>query len=214
LRRLILELDVSEVAKYLDEVALEKLELMEVLSFLNEDPKEFSLVCRVRLRDNGTKLSEVIRDADARVLSRERDGSYIVFMRTRPHSPGGGSLSWNASGGFLATPYEIRDGKIKITFLGQPGEVRGFLRMVDKARLRYRVILLADARFSPSSPISSLTEKQREVLIMAYNLGYYDIPRRVGSDELATRLKIRNPTLVMHRRKAERAILRQLITEA
>jgi predicted DNA binding protein len=46
------------------------------------------------------------------------------------------------------------------------------------------------------------------------DLGYYDVPRRVSSEELAKRLKIQEPTLVMHRRKAERRLLAALIEKS
>lgn len=64
-----------------------------------------------------------------------------------------------------------------------------------------------NARFSIDSPLSRLTKKQAQVLTTAYNLGYYDIPRRTNSDELAAKLKMQNPTFVMHRRRAERKII-------
>ena len=216
MRRLVLELDVEEVAKYLSDVALDKVELLEVLTFLNEAPDEFAIVCRMRLKDLSTKPSEVIRDptAEVRVLSREEDGSYIVFVKSKANESHDGSEAWNAAGGYLATPYEIRDGKVKITFLGQPSQIRIFLKMVDKVGVRYKVDLLTDAKFSADSPVSRLTDRQREALVTAYESGYYDIPRRIDTDELARKLKIRNPTFVMHRRKAEKAILGELLAEA
>ena len=215
MRRLVVELDVEETAKYLEDVALDKLERMEVLRFLEEGPDEFALVCRVRLKDPSTKLSAVIKDptTDVRVLSREKDGSFIVFMKTKQSGKNDGSDALKRVGGYFTTPYEIRDGKVKVTFLGQPKEIRSFLKTIDKIGARYRVDLLTDAKFAPDSPISRLTDKQREALITAYNLGYYDIPRKIDTNELAQKLKIRNPTFVMHRRKAEKAILKELLSE-
>lgn len=73
--------------------------------------------------------------------------------------------------------------------------------------------MLADADFSPISPLNQLTEKQREVLITAYKLGYYDIPRRINSEQLAKKLNIGDSTLVEHLRKAERRLLVNIFTE-
>ena len=58
-----------------------------------------------------------------------------------------------------------------------------------------------------------IEEKQREVLITAYKLGYYDIPRRINSDQLAEKLGIVNSTLVEHLRKAERRLLAQVLEQ-
>jgi len=52
------------------------------------------------------------------------------------------------------------------------------------------------------------------VLLAAFRLGYYDVPRRVSSEELAMQLKIREPTLATHRRKAERRLLSAIVGEA
>jgi predicted DNA binding protein len=52
------------------------------------------------------------------------------------------------------------------------------------------------------------------VIMSAFNLGYYDVPRRVSSEELAKRLNMREPTLVLHRRKAERRLLASLIRDS
>ena len=215
MRRLVLEMDADDVAPYEDELDIRNFELMEVLSFLNEDPNEFALVCRIRFKDPSTRVSQVIRDSHAatfRLLSKEKDGSYIFFMKSKPASHEDGS-SWWHTGGYVTRPFEIRDGKVKISFIGQPKEVRGFLNMVDEIGVKYRVDLLTDAKFSPDSPLGRLTDKQRAALTMAYNLGYYDIPRKIDTDELARKLKIRNPTFVMHRRKAEKAALKGLLSE-
>ena len=70
-----------------------------------------------------------------------------------------------------------------------------------------------DAKFLPDSPLSQLTGKQRDVIVAAFRKGYYDVPRRVSSEALTRQLEIREPTLVMHRRKAERRLLSALIGE-
>ena len=59
--------------------------------------------------------------------------------------------------------------------------------------------------------MSLLTEKQREVLTAAFQSGYFDIPRKMSSDELAVKLGIRNATFVAHRRKAERRLLAEIL---
>jgi predicted DNA binding protein len=113
----------------------------------------------------------------------------------------------------LFPPIGIRDGKIKISFLGSEGQVREFLEKVDAIGIRYRVVMLTDADFSPISPLNHLTAKQREVLITAYKLGYYDIPRKINSDQLAEKLGIVNSTLVEHLRKAEHRLLVYVIEQ-
>ncbi len=73
-----------------------------------------------------------------------------------------------------------------------------FIKKITALGIRHRVVLLTEANFSPDSPLSKLTEKQREVLIAAYKLGYYDIPRRINSEKLAKKLNIGGSTLGEH----------------
>ena len=79
---------------------------------------------------------------------------YTYFIRVlRP----GRDLT--AEGGYVSLPYEMRGGKIKMTFLGSMKQVRDSIKLFDAAGIRYRVVSLTDAKFSLHSPLSRLTEK-------------------------------------------------------
>ncbi len=80
-------------------------------------------------------------------------------------------------------------------------------------RLRHKAVSLGDAKFSNGSPAESLTEKQRRIIQLAFRLGYYDLPRRVNSKDLARRVGIRDATLVVHRRKAERRLFAEILNK-
>jgi predicted DNA binding protein len=75
------------------------------------------------------------------------------------------------------------------------------------------VVSLTDAAFSHDSPLNYLTVKQRKVLITVYRLGYYDVPRRINSEQLAERLGIGDSTLVKHLRKTEKRVLDQMLAD-
>jgi hypothetical protein len=75
------------------------------------------------------------------------------------------------------------------------------------------MLSVTDARFSSSSLLSKLTKMQQKVILSAFELGYYDLLRKVDSRELAKRLNIAEPTLVVHRRKAERTLLSEILQE-
>jgi predicted DNA binding protein len=48
----------------------------------------------------------------------------------------------------------------------------------------------------------SLTEKQRELLTVAYEEGYFDVPRRISQDELADRLGVSKSAISQRLRRA------------
>lgn len=55
--------------------------------------------------------------------------------------------------------------------------------------------------------MDGITDRQLEVLRAAIDLGYYEAPRRIATEELARRLDITPSTLKEHLRKAEEALV-------
>jgi hypothetical protein len=185
-----------------------KIELFEVVSFLREEPDEVAMICRVKLKEGSSKLEDALGDSSTitQHLEEEKDGTHIYFLRRKygPESP----THWLfGRGGYLASPFEIRDGRIRASFLGNAKEIKQFRKAIEKTGMSYKVISLGDAKFSPNSPLGGLTAKQRKVLTTAYNLGYYDLPKRISSEELGRRLNMKSSTLVTHRIKAEKRLL-------
>ena len=117
-------------------------------------------------------------------------------------------------GVYVSLPYEIRGGKVKLTFLGSTKQVRDFIKLFDQAGIRYRVVSHTDAKFSPHSALSRLTEKQRRAFITAHTLGYYDIPKKIGLVQLAERLDLAYSTLDVLLRRAERRLLNHVMNES
>ena len=60
--------------------------------------------------------------------------------------------------------------------------------------------------------LSALTDRQREVIETAFDLGYYEIPRRTTHEEIAGTLDLSGSTVDEHLRKAEARLMEQLLT--
>lgn len=58
-------------------------------------------------------------------------------------------------------------------------------------------------------PLDTLTERQREVLETAYEMGYFEVPREVASEAIAAELDIDASTVTEHLQRAERNLLTQ-----
>jgi predicted DNA binding protein len=63
----------------------------------------------------------------------------------------------------------------------------------------------------PSEFRETLSERQLEALILAVNQGYYEIPRKIPTEELASRMEIGRRTFIEHLQKAENKIFRALV---
>jgi hypothetical protein len=218
MRRVVIECVMSDIVKRsVSDVSeqiggsIDRIESFEVLNFLTITPEEFAMIGRVRFKDPNTQFDDVFTTG-VQVLEQEEEGTYVCFFKGKT-GPGFPGIARGLPEGYPCLPIEIRDGRVKVTFLGSAKAVREFLEAFENVGLRYKLLLLTNDRFPPNSPLGRLTEKQRKVIVTAFNLGYYDMPKKIESKELAKRLNIREPTLVRHRRKAERRLLAELLRE-
>ncbi len=214
MRRLILEVYEKELSKAGIELPpLKKIKSLELLYFLRQDADEFAAISRVELKDDA-KIEELQKGKlllDAQVIEQEKNGTYILFTRSGAPSLSSVLNYIGMDGGYLFPPLGIEDGKVRFSFLGSEKQIKDFMQKIDAIGIRYRVILLSDANFAPNSPFNELTEKQQEVLMTAYRLGYYDIPRKITSEDLAKKLGLVDSTVVEHLRKAEQRLIRQIL---
>jgi len=200
---------------------LAKVKSIEMLHILRMVPGEFAAIARIELRDPKFDVEEVWAleglqgsKLEHELLDKESDAAFTFFIRSKTSLRGPGLIGRGGLMPYLSTPFELKDGKLRVTLLGSSSQVKRFLSDLSKqALVKYRIASLTDARFPPNSPIGRLTEKQRRVLVTAYRLGYYDVPRRITSEELAKKLDLVKSTFSAHVRKAERRLLSDLLSE-
>lgn len=214
MRRLILQFKLEDIARDEDAQSfVRNIEFFEILHVLKQDEHEMAMIARIRLKSKQSKVKQIFGHEllEAQLLERDKDGTDTYYFRGREQRSPDDLDSILNFGGFMTEPFSVLDGKATITFLGSATEVRNILREIEKLKLPYKILSLTDAKFSPDSPLSYLTDKQRRVIVSAFNSGYYNVPRKINSEELANKLNIRAQTLVMHRRRAEYRLMRRMI---
>jgi hypothetical protein len=65
----------------------------------------------------------------------------------------------------------------------------------------------------PLELTEGLTDRQVETLQAAYSAGYFEWPRESSAEDLAEEMGVTSPTVLDHLRKAENAVLRELLEE-
>jgi len=216
MRRLIVEISDQDLDKLTPE-NLQDVKSVEILHFLRFDHQEVALIARGAFNKPGVRIEDVLRDVliEARLLDQEKEsGIWTYFIRADPAQAMRVGPDLTAGGGYYSLPYEMRDGKVKITFLGSTKQVRDVIKLLEDAGVRNRVVSLTDVQFPPHSLLSRLTEKQRRTLITAHALGYYDVPKKIGLVQLAERLNLARSTLDEHLRKAEHRLFYHIINES
>lgn len=217
MRKLILEADVEDFEKIEQPqegpyVQISLIKTFEILQFLRYDAEQFATICRIEFKNPSTKIKDYFDDKRIKVvvLDEEKPGAYVIFMKERTQRSDQDILR---TGVYLSDPFTIRDGKIKMGVVGDTKQLRAFIRYVKRFNIDYTVVSSTDLRFSRDSPLENLTEKQRTVLTSAFEHGYYDLPRKISSQDLAKKLGLRDSTLIEHRRKAERRLLVAILTK-
>ena len=208
MQRLVVELSTRDLTRFGAESLVDRFEMLEVIHYLRLGTEGFAGICRIRLRPR-VGFGEIAIGSNTRfdLLAKEGD-TLVVYMEIRPIK----TDCTIFSDVYLCAPPEIHGEMIRVTALGETDGIRRMLNSIEEAAVRYNICSLTDAKFPPNSPISTLTERQREILVEAHERGYYDVPRRINSEELANKLKIDKSTVVEHLRKAENRLVSQIVT--
>ncbi len=108
-------------------------------------------------------------------------------------------------------PTIISPEKITISMMGERKNLSEFVEAMRHAGTIQKMSFRR-AAYQSADILEVLTEKQRDVMVAAFQNGYYDFPKRIGSKKLCKKVGISKPTLLQHMRKAEGRILKEIMT--
>ena len=192
---------------------MKKIKSFEMLHILRFDSSETAAIFRLEPKDNSLEVEELLKsllqnlNVEYQLLEQDR-GACIYFIKGKTVQPSSGTPI--RRGMYPMLPFAVRDGKVRVTLVGDNEQVKEFL---ETRGVNYKVLSLTDAKFSLNSPISRLTEKQQEAISLAFRLGYFDTPRKVSADELAEKLGLSSSTLAVHLRRAEHRLLAEMLNQ-
>lgn len=219
-RELTLEIPITEQPVLT--AALGQVQVVQVLEFRSDG---FVLLCKGS-REGSKRLKEMVaRTAFPKirvsVLNRDKTGSEILqvsgswvdsikadaavrrrvmsFYRTMERAPIY-SLGTKFEGGVLKVPIVARYDLIKQLLDGLEG-----------ISVPFKVVKLGRLKMGKGSVLDALTLRQRSILKLAHTMGYYDVPRRTRTEELARMLKMDKGTVGEHLRRAEKHVFDSLL---
>lgn len=158
---------------------------------------------RERIRDVETVAEFTLTPAD--------DDSAWAFVHAEPTSEEWDwVLAFARESVVVVPPVVYTDaGSAVFEVLGDPDDLRALLAALPKG---VDTTVERVGGFDPRhGPGAALTERQREVVETAVDLGYYDVPREATLDEVAAELDIAGSTASTHLRKAEAAVVREAV---
>jgi len=184
---------------------------LEVLQFLRAGPGGASMVVHLRPKDPQQKFEQLAKTVPARLQLLESGEGTFTCLMTYEKAPSHNFLGVKPGQGYLVPPMELVGDTARMTYVGSGADISRLLSHLRRRGIRYRTLSISDLRLSPQSPLNALTDKQRRVVSAAYERGYYDRPRRIGSQALARSLGMSSSNFVNHRLKAERRILAAIL---
>ena len=113
----------------------------------------------------------------------------------------------------VAKPVVYRDGEVHARIVGGSSTLQKTVEEFP-SEIDLDIVSVGEFDRSRKSPVSTLSDRQREALFAAFDLGYYEKPRGSTHKEVAARLGCEPNTATEHLQKAESKILKEVLQEA
>ena len=215
MRRVTMEFNYQRAWKQIFGSNAEKVEVLEALRCFKCDTQGLALICRIKLKDKSMTVTDLLHKGlitNIETLYTENDGSLVVFIEGKscvPTPPKDMELPKM----LMTHPPDFLDvDRMKVELVGKEDEISKFLQYTSKlSNNSFKILGLTSINTKGESLLSKLTSRQRQILLTGYALGYYDVPRRISSDDLSKHLNVDKSTVVEHLRKAERKLIGSII---
>lgn len=207
LRRVVIEMP----RKNIHDVGLEMVESFKIIQMFKSDRRDYAGICRIGLHTvkDPRALEGHFGLTKVHLISKEKDGTFIAYIEGKPEEHW---IQFNSpKEGYQYPPFELTPKFWRKTLLGTERQVERMLSKFERAGLPFNIVSAGEATFTPDSLLMSLTESQRRTLVEAYTKGYFDFPRRTGSEKLSRSLNLAKSTVSEQLRKAEKVLLDQIL---
>ncbi|RLM63408.1 DNA-binding protein [Halorubrum sp. Atlit-26R] len=152
---------------------------------------------------------------DSVELSDTTQGKTYVLVVIRPLETPLFAAIHRAStqaGLIVRKPIVYRDGTMSARVVGDAGALQ---RALDAAPdgLEVQIDEISQLKSYADDPVVSLSDRQREAVAVAFELGYYNQPRGATHEDIAAKLDCAPPTASDHLQKAEANIVCAVMDE-
>lgn len=99
---------------------------------------------------------------------------------------------------------------LAVTMVGSQDDLSDRVGQYDDAGANPLLRTLSDYD-GPGDPLDSLTDRQREVLVAAFEAGHFEVPRAASAGDVAAELDLDPSTVREHLQRAQRNLLAELL---
>ncbi|QLG49466.1 helix-turn-helix domain-containing protein [Natrinema halophilum] len=156
---------------------------------------------------------ESIPEVLAYELTSAGDDAFYVYIRDATNEPMRELFDAVTRTPIVVIPpieYE-RDGTVSYSAFGPSDAIQTALEEIPDP-IAVTIAEIGGLAATPGVLESLLSERQREAIDAAFDLGYYEIPREANHEAVATAIDCAPSTAAEHLRKAESKLLRSVLT--
>ncbi len=194
----------------------ESIEILRVYAF---QPRERMLLARIARSGPAWSRDEILRQRsvlrrryglrDFEIAEVSPDGrTYVALLRQANPGILEELLEELGAGVTPLPPTVIGRERATLTFLADEEAQRRILSLLGSLDVRYELRSRRRVSGGLAAPEDRLTARQRELLSLAWNLGYFEIPARVGLEKLARLSGLSRNAVSQHLRRGVRNLLR------
>ncbi len=214
MRKLTVEINPKSELGLISKQVFEIIESIKLLELLKIDFDKGSIAGIYKIVLKNGKIIEDLnlpREIEIFDLLKKDGKKYIYFIKISYQS----ELSKDKLREFdldvIWTEFKtISDSKIILCVIGENKQLKRLLE-VFRSFADVKIISYRSAVFEKHDILSSLTTKQRNIILIAKNNGYYEYPREINVNQLSEKIGISKSTTVEHLRKAEKQLISQIL---
>ncbi len=193
-----------------------KVEEVTVISPLMQTFERFILVCEIVWKGEPDLafIKELNLVENIGEISREGKTSLVMVSGEFPEVYTDVIRKFfNTFNCFIEFPARLTENTMTGSIVGTQEDLNRFLSFAEAWGAEYQTISIIKYQPRVEGALSALTPKQFRCLETAVRRGYFDIPRKVNSRELAREMKLSHSTVLEHIKKGQRALFSALFKE-
>ena len=209
MRKVIITMDENFVSHYFPQNFFETLHYIEGEALLRLDLEKGVKIGVVDIKTKARVTVEDVQLPDGWTILKvlkEYDSTYTCLVRIEYKGNRLKILKLFDVDVIFELPFILSEEKIVFAFVGDNENIKKLLDNIGMWGV-VKNVSFQSVTFSEYNILSCLTEKQKEVITTAKKSGYYEVPRKISTEELAKKLNISTSTTTEHLRKAENRII-------
>lgn len=211
MKKIIVEIAPKKEILELSENIFEKIKKMEILEVFHLDlDNSIKIIMALIKTKDDTPIEKIIMPDGAKLLDilKSEGNNHICILRgERPDLKAlfekfNLELIWDA-------PMILSKDKFVYSVIGDSENIKGFLEAITCLG-KIDKVSFQTPTYKLHGLLTCLTNKQREIMILAKKNGYYEYPRRINGDDLARIIGISKASTIEHLRKAESRLINKI----